>query len=308
MNSVYYATWESTWAGEGAQYELSKIDASVINIAFVQPNTTYTKGQKTFAGTGLDFNVDFGTVVDAIALQRPKNHKFMLSIGGASYQASWVNFNAAGIIALAQDLGCYGIDIDWEGTISDQQQLLSILKILKISNLGGLKLSMACWSTGAYPKTDTDEYSGIDILPLQMYGTLFSWISIMAYDAGSIKDFDPLKSFAAYRAIYPGTILLGMEVGIPGWTPPGEQPTILQQADAARILNFINTQTNAGWMCWEYKAQGPWTYEQILAQAKTVIGSKPNPTPSEPPPPYTPTAPIACPNCNHNLTVSLSVN
>lgn len=50
------------------------------------PTSTYKKGTLKFAGTGLDFAMDFTVVQQAIAIAKKSGTKVLLSVGGSSYQ------------------------------------------------------------------------------------------------------------------------------------------------------------------------------------------------------------------------------
>ena len=111
---AYFETWASKWVSSGGMSDLAAItDFNVVYLAFVIPSTTYLAGQMTFANTGLQFSWDFAEVAKAIKVLQSRNVQVLLAVGGASYPFDG-NFNPKSIAALAKDLGCNGVDIDWE--------------------------------------------------------------------------------------------------------------------------------------------------------------------------------------------------
>ena len=178
FSSVYFESWASKWTSDPNKMDLAILEnADIINLAFVLPSCKYTSGQNTFENTGLDFSQDFSVVKAAIQKQRSKGVKVMLSVGGASY-SDWSSFNCAGIWALKKDLGCDGIDLDWEGGAKDSAMLTTFVK-----QMGAFKcpyMSIAAFSTGAYTDKQ-DWYSGVCIPCLKECGSLLSWINLMAY-------------------------------------------------------------------------------------------------------------------------------
>ena len=110
---VYYESWSPTWTSDPNQMSLSQISAptNIVNLSFAHPTCTYSRGQKTWKGTGLDFSQDFSVVYSAIQILKKKGIKVMLAVGGGSYWSDPnVVFNPANSVALMVDLGCDGID------------------------------------------------------------------------------------------------------------------------------------------------------------------------------------------------------
>ena len=206
MISCYFETWK----GLGNLASLTKYD--VINLAFVDPQCKYTSG--SFANTGLQFSESFSEVKAAITKLDSQNVLVMLSVGGASYP--FTSPNITDICNLAKDLNCAGIDLDWEpstGAASDMNLSPLIQNFHNGTGPWG-RLSLTCWSTGAFPK-DGSTYAGMNIAGLKSNGPQLAWINIMAYDMGAPADYSSILN--AYRAIYSGPINVGFEVGPPGW-------------------------------------------------------------------------------------------
>jgi len=214
---VYFESWSSKWVNDPKSMDLSLISApvTVVNLSFVSPGCSYWSGQNTFQNTGLNFSQDFWVVKGAIALLRQKGIKVMLAVGGGSY---WSNpgtyYNAASCVALMKDLGCDGIDLDWEVNASHDQELTNAISVTRAQLKSGQFLSFAGWSTGAFGK-DGDTYKGMNIDAMVKQGSSVDWINIMGYDAG--PSFDPIGSLECYRIYYKGPLLLGFEVGTQAW-------------------------------------------------------------------------------------------
>ena len=243
MNSVYFQSWSSKWASKASDLDLANIDERIhiVNIAFVNPGCAYTKGLYSFAGTGLDFSMDFIIVKQAIDLLKQKGVVVMLSVGGGSYAFPPVN-NCVAVCSLAVDLGVDGIDLDWEpsnGVLSSGRfgEIISEYKAV-----WGGKLSAAVWSTGA-AKSLGSGYSGMNVEGLKTNGLMLDWINFMAYDAGS--DYDVVEHFLEYRNVYAGKIYLGIEIGQQGW---GGYVTVQQDIDKA--LACVKKDGNAGIFIW----------------------------------------------------------
>lgn len=113
-----------------------------------------------------------------------------------------------------KDLGCDGIDLDWEVGEKFDYQLTDAIAALKPLMPAGTFLSFAGTSTGAYGKNG-DNYQGMNIHAMTHQGGNVDWINIMAYDAGD--HYDPIGALECYRIYYKGPLVMGFEVGTPGW-------------------------------------------------------------------------------------------
>jgi len=215
--AVYFESWSSKWTNDPKTMDLAAVGSpvTIVNLSFVSPGCTYWSGQNTFQNTGLNFCQDFWVVKGAIALLKAKGIKVMLAVGGGSY---WSNpgtfYNAQGCIALMRDLGCHGIDLDWEVNKAYDKELTNCI----ITSRALLKqdefLSFAGWSTGAFGPNG-DAHQGMNIHAMVNQGSRVDWINIMAYDAG--PSFDPIGALECYRIYYKGPLLLGFEVGTQAW-------------------------------------------------------------------------------------------
>lgn len=180
--SVYWQSWSGAWGSDPNKLDLvtgMKEGIKIVNLAFACPNMTYTPG--SFAGTGLQFSSDFEVVKQAIAILRSKGVKVMLSVGGGSYPFAGMYDNAKACCAFAKDLGCDGIDLDWEPAGGAAEDLLWAGIILKFKEAlwPGALLSAAVWSVGAAPKEVGSLYSGLNIAGLKSAGMNLDWINVM---------------------------------------------------------------------------------------------------------------------------------
>ena len=202
---VYFQSWSSAWSSQ--RLDLEDCEGDVIYLAFVNPACSYVKGQFTLAGTGLDFSSDFSLVKKAIASLKSRGKRVMLSVGGATYQFQTVHVE--NLVALQQDLGCDGIDIDWEPTSYDSNAFSLLLKQFGEKKVG--YLSAAVFSVGEDQWINAQPqgmYTGLNRKGLLEAGHYLDWINIMSYDV-----FNPTEAFQAYRSIFSKDIYLGFEVG-----------------------------------------------------------------------------------------------
>jgi len=78
----------------------------------------------------LNFSLDFKTVVESIRLLKKRKVTVLLAVGGGSYWSDPKPFNHLGCIDLMNDLGCDGIDIDWEVGITDDRAPLNAISTM----------------------------------------------------------------------------------------------------------------------------------------------------------------------------------
>lgn len=294
-SGAYFQTWSSRWASDPTKLDLANIDyrVKIVYLSFVDPKTTYSLGQKTWATTGLEFSMDFMVVKKAIDILTGRGVQVMLSVGGATkkFPQPYTLGHSISLYALCIDLGCSGLDVDWEDTYKNREDFGNIIKTLAM-NRGSRKLSAACWSTGAYPN-DGSDYQGMNIIGLQKSGVLLDWINIMSYDAGPTYDMD--RAYKAYRDIYAGTIYLGLLVGAPGWGG-----YLLKTEDIKKAVQLSGNKV----FVWAYQKEptGTPTVGDILAANSTT---KVDPTIGMPnPPPPTSVSTLVCPNCATKLIVT----
>lgn len=170
---VYFQTWSCNWASDPKQLDLAKVEnVKIVYLSFCKPDLSYKKGQFSFSGTGLEFSADFHVVKGAIDILKQKGILVMLAVGGGAYWSTPMPFYAQNCIDLMTDLGCTGIDVDWEVGVRDDKALTIAIK--EIRSRSGCKISFSGFST----------YKGMNIDAMVNAGGSVDWINIMAYDAG----------------------------------------------------------------------------------------------------------------------------
>jgi hypothetical protein len=294
---VYYESWSEKWTDSGSKTGLASVEKpiSIVYLSFAKPDCTYVSGQNTFSETGLSFSYDWKVLREAISIVKKKGITVMLSVGGGAYWSGTKPFNAKNCVDLMNDLGCDGIDIDWEGYASRDYELTDCIKNLK-PLMGAKKISFAGFSTGAYGK-DGDTYKGSAIDAMTKQGSNVDWINIMAYDAG--KKFDPLGAFAAYSVYYKGPLLLGFEVGKQGW---GDD--LLTMDEVEKNCSVVKAQgIQNGIMIWSYQKSSDGltpTTRQVIDTAARIFSTTP---PIEPHPvSYI----YPCPNCKKEFKLTIT--
>ena len=298
MICVYYTSWSSPWVSDANKMDLAMVKdlypgVDCVNISFAQPDMNYSYG--SFNGTGLNFSQDFYVVVGAIKILKSKGVIVMLSVGGGSYWSESKNCNVNDWARLANDLGCDGIDIDWEVSASKDYELTDAIKRLKSLYFG--KISFAGFSTGAYGKRDGDQYMGMNIDAMVNVGGFVDWINIMTYDAG--PTFDPLGALDCYRIYYPGPLNIGYEVGVQSWGG-----YLLTKDDVIRMATYSKNNSNKnGVFIWCLGKAGNPSVSDIVSICYDIFNTKNNASDSIPKAPSAPTLPDAsvtmkCGVCN----------
>lgn len=246
--------------------------------------------------------MDFTVVQQAIAIAKKSGTKVLLSVGGSSYQfnleAPYANYQ--NLIDLMNDLGCDGIDIDWEptnGGASVDYAFGWIIQGFKQTK-SDLYLTAACTGNGALPIGDpvNDGYRGMNLKGLQLQGTLLNEVNVMAYDAGK---YDAVASYNSFRKVYKGHINLGFELGPQSWG--GYVTTTADVTTGCNgVQSDINNGNSGGMFVWDYHkaTTGSPSVLQTVNIARSII------KPVVAPPPYT-SHQFSCPNCSHVLSVAI---
>ena len=302
--SVYFQTWSSKWVSVGAMMDLANVPdgVDIVYLSFCMPMCSYLKGSRSFAGTGLQFSMDFDVVKNAIAILKSRKIKTMISVGGATYHYE-PSFNQAQTIRiwdLCVDLGCDGVDIDWESQgISQRQQFVDIINYFHNSRPTSMHLlCAACFSVGAFQPSG-NPFNGMNILGLQQAGRYLNWINIMAYDAGGPDMYDVQAAYEAYKTYYPGLIYIGLEIGPQAW---GGDLLKIDQVRKALTISRGNV------FIWSLQKPptGTVSVEDILKEARSLSVVIPPVVVPTPPSTVTTSTKVSCPNCKKDISLELT--
>ncbi|UXY13690.1 glycosyl hydrolase family 18 protein [Chitiniphilus purpureus] len=222
-----YVGYASTW--NTSIYDLTPANIpsyfTHVNLAFVRPDTNYTRGSFAFDQEVAGFEFVEGAATangqkrltaqqaqdlrNNVAALKARGTQVFLSVGGWSYSqgSQWSRFNAPHVVDLALDLGATGVDIDWESSgsncnkgdaatfsCSKDGEIAGIITSLhnEIRSRGaGLKISIAGWSTGAYYVKGTPFEEGKVQWGSPFGGTMYRVVK----DHGSKIDFINLMSY-----------------------------------------------------------------------------------------------------------------
>jgi len=280
---VYYQSWSSSWVNSAEKLNLSLISApiNIVYLSFCRPECTYSPGSNSFSGTGLDFSSDFGVVKGAINILKQKGITVMLSIGGASYP--FTSFNAWNIARFSDDLGCDGVDIDWEDPngAAGASKLGPIINSMR-QELPNGKISLTGFSVGAYGEDQFansppgSSHTGMCIQGMKSNGHQIDWVNVMSYDASPV--YSPITGYESYRKYYSGPIHIGCEVPPEAWG--GNIITLENVREYSEYLQTTGPQN--GIFVWSYQKQGYPSCSDIIATAHNVFK---NPVPVQLPTP-----------------------
>ncbi len=260
---VYHESWWERGGAGGQQLSLAAVPSTVdiVALGFAKPDMAYGGGL-ALGGTGLEYAAPGAAVRDAITALQTRNPgvRVLLSVGGASY-TGWDRLDPAAVARLVRDLGVDGVDIDYEppdpacrpGPACASDALWQdVVRRLRTVLPRPALLSVAGWSVGAYGQgrwtgaRPTSPWTGAMVALLRSpAAALIDLVSIDAYGAG--RSYDPAEAFAAYRSLWPGPLLLGME-GPPatGGGPPATP------AEAARRAGFAAQDPAGGAMVYSW--------------------------------------------------------
>ena len=177
------ATYLESWAvpfSVTSNNDISNIDSNIdtVYLAFASPDNMYKKGDFTFSNTGLNFSLDFKLVVESIRLLKKRKVTVLLAVGGDSYWSQPKPFNHLGCIDLMNDLGCDGIDIDWEVGITDDRAPVNVINSL-YPLMGGKRITFTCFSTGAFQQSLNDKYRGMNIRAIKECKEYIDHVNVM---------------------------------------------------------------------------------------------------------------------------------
>jgi chitinase len=284
----YYQTWSDQWKANGADTVLAHLPSyvNVVNLAFMQPNTTYAQGSVSLSGTGVSVPYDGPTLKAAIAALHGNSPstKVLVSVGGATYTA-WSAFSAPAVAAFVADFGLDGVDIDYEpsnpncsnatGAVicpSSDAEYVSVVSSMRSAMPRPKWLSIAAWSVGAYgegqwanaPPTGSP-YLGIALAVSKDIpaSAALDLVNVMSYDAGPA--YVPSQALQAYRHYFTGRIAMGVEVPPEAW---GGHVETLPEIDA--LAAVVQSSGAAGMMLWSL--QKPGSAQQFASEICTKLG------------------------------------
>lgn len=253
----FMAYHESWWEPPALRAESTSFASlppyiTLLALSFARPDAVYA-GDLRLEGTGLQYSMEGPVLREAIALakRRQPGLKVLLAVGGSGY-TNWEDLDEAALVRLVQDLGLDGIDLDYEpeepqcASTADgelrcysDEVWLELFRRLRAALPRPYLLTVPGWSTGAYGEGAWAEalppgaYRGSMLNPLRAPDAdAVDLVSIMAYEAG--PDYDPWQAYQAYRSIWSGPLLLGVQV--PPSLSGGPHYTLaMAEALAARI-------------------------------------------------------------------------
>lgn len=267
---TYFQSWSSAWASDPAKMDLANVKepCNIVYLSFAKPDLDYKSGAKSLKGTGLDFNSDFKVLQGAIKILKDRGVVVMLAIGGETYGFDKVNYD--NVAALCKDLGCHGIDIDWEdkaGKSADHKLgpiIDGIRQALPDGCVSLTGLSVGAYGNGKFSNSKpSSQNTGMCIKGLQKNGYQVDWVNIMSYDAG--PTYSPVEGFDAYSSYYSGPIMVGAQVPPEAWGG-----NVVSLNDIKKYADHIKTGYN-GIFVWSYQKQGSPSNMDIINMAKQIL-------------------------------------
>lgn len=277
MYAGYSQAWSEPWCDRAAACAIAKMPSYVryVYVSFMRPDNAY-RGELAqpglVAASGVEFWMEGTTIRRAIALLKQRNPytKVLVAVGGATYNG-WAALNATGVRKFVDTFGLDGVDIDYEADAyctrppttpdvqcSSDREFTSIIRRLRAAlPRPRYTLTAAMWSVGAYGQgvwRDAEPIAartGMSVNPLRAAGHLLDAINIMSYDAG--PSFRPTQAFNAYRSLYSGRILLGVQVPPEAWG--GHE---MSAAEVRGLAQYVKQrpQGGSGMFLWSLQKSG----------------------------------------------------
>lgn len=269
---AYHASWYEVRTEDPAATSLARLPAYITHVAlaFAKPDLSYAGGLD-LAGTGLQYPYPGPVLKEAIRLLKARvpQMKVLVAVGGWNYPR-WDAFDAEALARLVRDLGADGVDVDYEthapqcarggdGRVSCPGDALSIRVVEAIRRAlpRPFVISAAGWSVGAFGEgafasaLPRGPYTGMNLALLRSPAArALDLVSIMSYDAG--PSFRPDQAFRAYRAVWKGSLALGVQV-MPG-ASGGPRFTL---ETTARMLAQVMGDPQAGAMLYALREEPP---------------------------------------------------
>ncbi|MFJ9406566.1 hypothetical protein [Streptomyces sp. NPDC101393] len=275
---------------DAAVTKLANLPAYVgtVILSFMQPDAQYTKGSRSFQGTGIQFSYDATVVRDAVSLLRQRNPdiEVLVGIGGPTY-FNWSGLNVTAISDFFSDFGLDGVNVNYEPTdpgcvpsgngyaCKTDGEYVEVVRALSKGLPAGSTLSVSVLHVGAYgegqwansqPKS---AYTGVSLALLRSeVAEKITRLNIMAYDASTA--YDPLEALAAYQNYFKGPILLGVEVAPEAWPQEGHPNAhVITLPEVESLSKAVKAQGGGGMFLWSMFKQaksGTPTANQISRQ------------------------------------------
>ncbi len=235
----FYESWKELPVGTPEVTRLAQMPGAVdlVGVGFVKPNLTFDGTH--LKSTGLEVPFDAPMLKDSIAALKVThpNAKVLLSVGGSGYNKTWDQFSAEPLARLVKAVGADGVDLDYEPPApgcssvkmggestyrcASEDVWARIITATRAVLPRPYIVSLQAWSVGAY---GAGKFSSE--IPFSPWTGSMLWlnrlpqaqqidvVAVMAYDAGPALD--PERAFASYRAVWPGPLLLGIEIPAEG--------------------------------------------------------------------------------------------
>ncbi|KAL4447578.1 hypothetical protein ABPG75_004797 [Micractinium tetrahymenae] len=283
----YYESWSDAWRSSAANSRLATLPSYVnaVYISFMQPDATYTGGA-TWSGTGIQFSSDASVVKGAIALLKQKNPrtKVLVAVGGATY-TNWAGMNTASIAKFVQEFGLDGVDIDYEPTSAGcafppavaavkcaiDAEFIDVVTKLRAALPRPYLLSSAVWSIGAYGQgawvnsQPQGDHTGQSVNMLKAVGDKLDILNVMSYDASNA--FNAKEAYDAYRSLFKGQILMGVEVPPEAWG--GHVITVPEAQD---LTAYVMAHGGDGMMIWSLQKSGTPSAQTLSTTICNTLG------------------------------------
>jgi hypothetical protein len=244
---VYY----ESWSADSAANDIIELPEFVTHlmISFVKPEASYN-GNLNLSDTGLNLPYSGETLKNAVKMAKQNNPSLhvLLAVGGATYH-HWELLNANALVALVNDLGLDGIDIDYEAPQPNGDLVNQVTAQLRNALPDDKELTMAVMHVAAYGRDEWTHsqptgsvWTGFlhEILPALEN---INMINVMSYDAGS--SYDVMEAYEAFDFYYHDVIAMGMQVPPEAW---GEHVWTVDKVESVAAL-LLKNQTD-GFMLW----------------------------------------------------------
>ncbi|PSC68420.1 chitinase, partial [Micractinium conductrix] len=198
-------SWSDPWKGSAATHRLATLPAYVdlVYLSFMYPDATYTGGV-TWAGTGIQFSSDPAVVKGAVALLKQRNPRTKPLTPPLPPRSP--PLPAASFPPAVPAVRC-SIDAEFTRVVTALRSAFPAPRYL---------LTSAVWSIGAYGQgawvnsQPQGDHTGQSVNMLSAFGDQLDILNVMSYDAG--PTYKPKEALDAYRSLFKGRILMGVEV------------------------------------------------------------------------------------------------